>query len=162
MNPRRKTARLPARSIIFPLVLLASLSGSPPETPLGQHGGKRLFANYCSACHQIDGSGTENGPPPLVHSPWIKGSKQHPIRIVLGGLHGPIIVNDKTYNLEMPGFGAILSDSQIASILTYARLSFGLRDDAITPQEVAKYRFESEDRGRYWTAIELMEALELP
>ena len=161
MKPARKAVRRLAHSIIFPLLLAASHSGSP-ETPIDQYDGKRLFANYCSACHQVDGSGTEDGSPPLALSPWIKGPKQHPIRIVLGGLRGPIIVNDKPYNLEMPGFDAILNDAQVSSILTFARQSFGRRDDAITPQDVAKYRLESADRKRYWTATELLDALELP
>ena len=161
MHSTRKTTSHFTRTSISLLLLVSRLSGSP-ETPPGQYDGKRLFGNYCAACHQGDGSGTEDGPPPLEYSPWIKGPKQHPIRIVLDGLHGPIIVNDKLYNLEMPGFGAILSDSQLSSILTYARQAFGRQDDEITAQEVAKYRSESADRKRYWTASELLVAPEFP
>ncbi len=158
MSPTRKTAV----SIILLLLLVTHLSGSP-ETPAIQDEGTLLFANYCSACHQVDGSGTEDGPPPLANSPWIKGPKRHLIRIVLDGLHGPIIVNEKLYDLEMPSFGPILSDAQIASILTYARQAFAEpHDDPITAQDVAIYRTASATREGYWTAPELRDAPELP
>ena len=161
MNSIRKTVWPLALKIFASLLFATSLSGSP-ETPRVQYDGKRLFANYCAACHQTDGSGTEGGPPPLEHSPWIKGPKQHSIRIVLNGLHGPIIVLDKTYNLEMPGFGAILSDPQVASILSYTRQTFGRPGKNITPEDIAKYRPESVARDRYWTTPELLIAPELP
>ena len=158
MNPTRKIAG----SIIFSLLLATSHSGSPESTAI-QYDGKLLFANYCSPCHQVDGSGTEDGPPPLADSPWIKGPKRHLIRIVLGGLHGPIIVKDKLYNLEMPSFGTILSDPQVASILTHARQSFvDGQDEPITAQDVAKYRSKNHGREGYWTAPELLDAPELP
>jgi mono/diheme cytochrome c family protein len=161
MNPTRKTGLKVACIIISGWLLGASLSASP-ETQDGGYDGKQLFAYYCAACHQADGSGTEGGPPPLELSPWIKGPEQHPIRIVLGGLHGPITVNDKIYDLEMPGFGAILSDPQIASILSYVRLAFGRQDDIIVSGDIAKYRPESVARGRYWTAPELLVAPQFP
>lgn len=151
-----------AVSIIFTRLLVSPLWGSP-ETPPIQDDGKQLFANYCSACHQVDGSGTKDGPPPLADSPWIKGPKHHIIRIVLDGLHGPIIVNQKLYNLEMPSFGAILSNSQVASILTHARQTFvDGQNEPITAQDVAKYRSKSPGREGYWTAPELLEAPKLP
>lgn len=158
MKPATKTTR----STLFNLLLFTTLLATP-ETPPVSHDGKQLFANYCSACHQSDGSGTEDGPPPLADSPWIKGPKQHLIRIVLGGLHGPIIVNQKVYDLEMPSFGDILGDSQVASILTHVRQAFAEGPlETITAQDVAKYRSGGNNRKGYWNVPELLDTPEIP
>ena len=60
------------------------------------------------------------------------------IRIVLGGLSGPIVVNGTTYNGTMPALA--LSDHDVASVLTYVRASWGNDGDAIDDTEVAAVR----------------------
>jgi mono/diheme cytochrome c family protein len=94
--------------------------------------------------------------PPLEGSSWVTGPEKIVIRIVLHGLHGPIEVGGKSYNQEMPGFGPILTDADIASLVSYARTRFG---GATTPtSEAAVSLIRSANRGRngYWTVNELM------
>ena len=64
--------------------------------------------------------------PPLEGSSWVAGPENHLIRIVLHGLRGPIEVAGKPYNQEMPGFGPILTDEDIASLISHARKRFGV------------------------------------
>src|SRR6266568_9472270 len=75
--------------------------------------GSTQFQSYCAACHQYDGQGMGDAPP-LAGSPWVTGPENRLIRIVLHGVRGPMEVDGKAYNQEMPGFGQILSDSDIA------------------------------------------------
>ena len=94
--------------------------------------------------------------PPLEGSSWLAGPENLLIKIVLHGLHGPIEVRGKSYNQEMPGFAPILSDADIASLLSYVRRRFG---GATTPtSEAAVSSIRSANRGRtnYWTVPELM------
>src|SRR6476646_1566108 len=91
------------------LVLLAGC-GSPrrqARTP-NADAGRTQFQSYCAACHQYDGQGMGDAPP-LAGSPWVTGPESRLIRIVLHGVRGPMEVNGKTYDQEMPGFGTILS-----------------------------------------------------
>ncbi len=119
--------------------------------------GRKHFAVYCAACHQADGSGTWGGPPPLMDSPWIRGPETRVIRIVLNGLKGPIEIKGKTYNLEMPGFGTMIDDVKMATLLTYARNQFGGLDEPLRPEVVNRVRAATKDRTGYWTAPELLE-----
>jgi mono/diheme cytochrome c family protein len=96
--------------------------------------------------------------PPLEGSSWVAGPENIVIKIVLNGLHGPIEVHGKSYNQEMPGFGPILTDADIASLLSYVRKRFG---GATTPtSEVAVSQIREANRGRkeYWTVTELTKA----
>ena len=126
-------------------LLLAGCGGGP---------GRTRFETYCAACHQPDGVGSEGGGPPLDDSPWVKGPDSRLIRIVLHGLRGPVEVEGRVYDREMLGFGRILSDGEIASLLTYLRARFG-GGEAVTPESVRRAR--TPDREDYWTVAELLE-----
>jgi mono/diheme cytochrome c family protein/glucose/arabinose dehydrogenase len=134
---------------------------TPPLKPLTESqqklfdGGKVVFGQLCAACHQPSGLGMAGTAPPLVDSPWLLGPKSRPVRIVLNGLHGPIKVGKKTSDLEMPGL-KVLSDEQIASVLTYLRREWGHEADPIEIGTVEAIRSETTDRGDLeWTAAEL-------
>ena len=55
----------------------------------------------------------------------------------------------------MPGQEAMLSDTKIASILTYVRASFGNTSAAVAPEVVAAARKEHAARTAPWTEAEL-------
>jgi mono/diheme cytochrome c family protein/glucose/arabinose dehydrogenase len=116
--------------------------------------GKALFGQICGVCHQPSGQGLEGLAPPLVNSPWVLGSEERLVRIVLNGLAGAITVNRREYTMEMPALGA-LSDEQIAAILTYLRREWGHRADPVDPPQVAEIRAAVGARARPWTAITL-------
>lgn len=119
--------------------------------------GGQLFTLYCSACHGADGKGAGNGAfPPLAASPYVLADPELSIKIVLHGIHGPIDVLGKTYNLEMPPQGAAIVDDQIAAILTHVRSSWGNKASAVTPDLVKKIRAETTSRTGHWTASELV------
>jgi mono/diheme cytochrome c family protein len=96
--------------------------------------------------------------PPLEGSSWVAGPENIVIRIVLHGLHGPIEVRDKSYNQEMPGFGPILTDADIASLLSYVRKRFGGATTPTSEAAVSQIRAANRARTGYWTVDELMKA----
>ena len=119
--------------------------------------GRTQFENYCAACHEADGLGTEDGAPPLMGSPWVVGPESRLIRIVLHGVRGPMEVGDETYNLEMPGFGPVLTDAEIASLLTFLRRRCGGPSIPIPAATVRQVRAANRNRTDYWTARELLD-----
>lgn len=117
--------------------------------------GQQLYATICAACHQPNGAGQDGLAPALANSEWVNGPEGRIIRIVLHGLGGPVSVNGKTFNLDMPGLGAALNDEQIAQVLSYLRRDFGNSAPLVEPASVAKIRKGAKDRATAWTAPEL-------
>ncbi len=148
------------RSLRFLLLITAFLAN-----PLmgAEQTGEQLYTLYCSACHAPDGKGANNGAfPPLAGSPWLQGTPKRSIAIVLNGLHGPIEVKGKTYNLEMPPQGAALSDEQIISILNYVNSSWGNKNEPIPRDLIRVTRSEYTSRTEPWTAPELLKLFPIP
>lgn len=129
---------------------------------LAQDGGQ-LYTLYCSACHGADGAGATGGAfPPLAGSAWVGGDPDRAIKIVLHGLHGPVDVAGKTYNLEMPPQGAMLPDDQIAAILSHVRTSWGNQAGPVSSDVVKTIRAANSGRQSAWTAAELLKLHPLP
>jgi nitrite reductase (NO-forming) len=80
--------------------------------------------------------------PPLAGSDFLLADPERSIRIVLGGLSGPIVVNGAKFDAVMPSF-AHLGDREIADVLTFVRSSFGNRAPAIRAEDVATARARS-------------------
>ena len=85
--------------------------------------GSRIYASNCAACHQPTGQGIAGAFPPLAKSDYLLANKVNGINAVVKGLNGEISVNGKSYNGVMPAQN--LSSSDIASVLTYIRNSWG-------------------------------------
>ncbi len=94
--------------------------------------------------------------PPLEGSSWVAGPESQVIRIVLHGLRGPIEVRGKTYNQEMPGFGPVLTDADIASLLSYVRKRFGGANTPTSEAAISLIRAANRSRMNYWTVDELL------
>lgn len=118
--------------------------------------GEKHFASYCAACHQYDGQGMGDAPPLDATSPWVSGPPQRLIRIVLHGLKGKMEIAGRTYNREMPGFGKMLTDEQIASLLSFVRRRFAGINEPVTPTVVSQVRAGYQDRTAYWSVEELL------
>ena len=142
-----------------PLSLLALLFSS--VLLVAAEDGAQVYNSLCVACHGPDGKGL-NGLPPLVDSEWPKGTPARTIKIVLNGLTGPVEVAGKTYNIDMPPQGAVLSDEKIAEALTYVRKTFAGGQSAVTPEQVKAVRASTEKRTKPWTAEELLKAHPFP
>ena len=94
--------------------------------------------------------------PPLEGSSWVAGPENRLIKIVLHGLRGPIEVRGTTYNQEMPGFAPVLTDRDIASLLSYVRRRFGGVEIPVPEAAVSLIRAANPGRMAYWTVDELL------
>ena len=116
--------------------------------------GRELFATTCAACHQLTGLGMEGLAPPLADSEWVLGPENRVVRIVLSGVKGPIQVNGKKFELEMPALNS-MDDEQLASILTYIRREWENTGDPVDSATVKAIRKETASRNEAWSAAEL-------
>ncbi len=99
--------------------------------------GKRIYETSCFACHQADGNGLAGAFPPLAKSDYLNDKKKT-ISAVIHGLEGPIKVNGKDYNSVMPA--QVLSDEEVANVLSYVYASWGNKKTNVTPAEVKSVR----------------------
>lgn len=102
--------------------------------------GAVVYDRVCKACHQANGEGMAGIWPPLAGAGDYYGDAQNHARIVVHGLNGEIVVKGETYNGVMPAQGGLLSDYEIAAVLTYVRHSWGNDDGMVSPEDVASVR----------------------
>jgi mono/diheme cytochrome c family protein len=114
----------------------------------------------CVACHQANGKGLPGQFPPLVRSPWIAEPQPgRVIRIVLDGLSGPLQVEGQSFNGTMVPWKDVLSDEEIAAVLTYVRQNadWGNKAPAVTPEQVKAVRAKVKGRSQPWSPEELLQ-----
>lgn len=109
--------------------------------------GREVYQNLCVACHQPDGRGREKVAPTLLGSDFALGPPPIPVRILINGKEGPVGL--------MPPLGSVLSDEQIAAVLTYIRREWGQSGSPIDSATVKQIRPLTAERTRPWTADEL-------
>jgi len=171
----RRLANSPQRPALFALMRTAPEAlqshiedildePAPPDTPpqdkLPEHlqAGYNAYMRACIECHQADGKGVEGTFPPLIETKWVKGHPDTLLRIILGGMYGPLEINGVHYNNVMPGHSHA-SDEELAAIASYVRHAFGkLEEEPITPEKVEALRPELKQRNfTPYTAEELLE-----
>lgn len=105
--------------------------------------GEALFEANCQTCHQANGLGVEGAIPPLARSRYLAGPPEAPVQILLHGIDGPISVGGVDYNGRMPRFGEVLTDAQIAAVVSYVRGAWG---NTAPPVDAT---FVSDQRARF-------------
>jgi mono/diheme cytochrome c family protein len=104
--------------------------------PASANDGGRVYAANCASCHQADGRGVPGLFPPLASNPDVTGPSHRAIAAVKLGMRGKISANGDRYNGTMPRWGQMISDDDIAAVVTYIRTSWGNRADAVSPADV--------------------------
>lgn len=142
-----------------PYISTNQLAGFLPQDEMAtaMKVGRLQYGNLCAGCHQPGGNGSVGQAPPLAGSEWVIGGPNRLIRIPQVGVTGPIKVAGQEWNMTtMIGFGASLTDDQMAGLVTYIRNSWGNKASLVTPEEVAKVRADLKDRSSQYTADELL------
>jgi mono/diheme cytochrome c family protein len=129
--------------------IAAYLKDLPPLTPkpggkapteAAMRAGEAIFADACAACHVSDGSGVPFFFPPLRGDASLQSKDPTTIvRIILQGSRS-VPTPARPTPLAMPAFAWKLSDSEIASVATFVRNSWGNSAPAVAPGKVAKLR----------------------
>ncbi|KRB92245.1 cytochrome c oxidase subunit II [Noviherbaspirillum sp. Root189] len=92
--------------------------------------GEKVYAANCVACHQANGKGVPGAFPALEGSAMVTGPKGPQINILLNGKGG------------MPPWKGVLSDTDIAAVITYTRNSWSnkAQENIVQPAEVLAAR----------------------
>jgi mono/diheme cytochrome c family protein len=110
------------------------LSASAPPLSTGfsfvEMSGEELYANVCQGCHMSDGKGATGA----GTYPSLAGDRN----LEAGGYAVGLVVNGRR---DMPPFGAMMSDDQVAAVVNYLRSHFGndYRDE-VTAEDVKVVR----------------------
>jgi len=120
------------------LCLAGSASAQAPTDPgvfgdrfrFMETSGEAVYQSVCAGCHMADGRGAEGAGryPSLAADPRLAVAG-YPIAVVLGGRRA------------MPAFGRLLTDRQVAEVVTYLRTNFeNDYKDAVQLEEVKSLR----------------------
>lgn len=109
---------------------------SPPEQR-----GAEIYVAKCLMCHQPNGQGTPPVYPPLAGSEWLVSRREQAIKALCEGLSGPIEVAGQRYDNLMPA--QVLTDEEVAGVLSYAASAWGNTAAPFTPEEVRAVRRKS-------------------
>ncbi|MGJ5175644.1 c-type cytochrome [Bradyrhizobium oligotrophicum] len=117
---------------------VSSLPGS--ESSLLISLGKTVYDSRCASCHGTQGEGRPPHWPPLANNQSIEmSSAVNPIRMVLNGGYPPGTKgNPRPYG--MPPFAGLLSDNEIAAVVSYIRTSWGNRGAPVSAREANELR----------------------
>ncbi|MET3118245.1 cytochrome c oxidase subunit 2 [Undibacterium sp. GrIS 1.8] len=93
--------------------------------------GEKIYAANCVACHQANGKGVPGAFPALDGSAVVNGPRAGQIDILLNGK-----------NNKMPAWKSVLSDTEIAAVITYTRNSWSNKaaENIVQPAEVLAAR----------------------
>jgi mono/diheme cytochrome c family protein len=133
---------------------VAQRAGPPEPEPVS---GSQVYSARCASCHQSNGQGVSGAFPPLIGTSWVENKGQI-IRILLHGMQGEVVVEGETYNGNMPAWGGILSDREIAAVITHVRQSWENDYGEVTADEVAAVRSATEGRTAPWSSDELQQS----
>lgn len=102
--------------------------------------GSQVYYEYCSNCHVTDGSGYYPYQPPLAGNPIVMDPD--PSSLINLTLNGSlrVVANQGPDVNDMPYFGLLLSDQQIADSISYIRNAWGNSASSITAAQVAEVR----------------------
>lgn len=101
--------------------------------------GSPLYTLYCAPCHMPDGSGAAPMQPALAGSPVAAGDATRAIEVVLRGPAAVLPADRPKFQNVMPAF-SVLSDEQVAQVLTFVRQAFGDRASPIATADVTAVR----------------------
>jgi len=132
---------------------VAQATGPPTPEPVS---GSQIYNSRCAACHQSNGQGVSGAFPTLVGTSWVENKGQI-IRILLHGMQGEVEVMGEIYNGNMPAWGNVLDDREIAAVITHVRQSWENDYGEVTTEEVAAVRSATEGRTEQWSAEELQQ-----
>ena len=134
----RRVALAAAALVVWAAVSLPALADDAPakSTPMShgwefsEQGGADLFRNVCAACHQPDAKGAVGAGayPPLADDKNL-ASAEFMLTVLFRGRKG------------MAPLGGMMSDAQVADVVTYVRTHFGnAYPGAVSAADVAAAR----------------------
>jgi mono/diheme cytochrome c family protein len=114
-------------------ILPDTAPGDPRPSPMAAGDqllnlGEGVYMEQCAFCHQVDGTGMGNVYPALDGNPVVTGDPQPVIDIVLRGRGA------------MPAFAGILTDEELAAVVSFIRRAWTNQADFVTIEQVEAAR----------------------
>jgi mono/diheme cytochrome c family protein len=102
--------------------------------------GEKLYQQHCADCHGSQGQGAQGAYPPLADNRAVTMPQTHNLlqTVLYGGFAPDTAGHPRPYG--MPPFTLVLSDSDIAAVLTYIRASWGNGAPEVTALDVNRMR----------------------
>jgi mono/diheme cytochrome c family protein len=120
----------------------AAREASPQEgaAPAPSARGAKLYGDHCAACHGEQGEGIAGAYPALAGNRAVAISPPaNLVHVVLRGGFAPTTAgNPRPFG--MPPFATVLSDQDVADVLSHVRASWGQRAAGVSALEVGRYR----------------------
>ena len=100
----------------------------------------KLYERHCAQCHGDQGLGVANAYPALAGNRAVTmAAMENLVQIVLNGAYAPATAgNPRPFG--MPPFVLVLSDSEVAGVVSHIRGAWGNRAGDITPLQVQRIR----------------------
>ncbi|MCP3722727.1 cytochrome c [Paraburkholderia sp. CNPSo 3272] len=106
--------------------------------------GARVYTAYCMHCHGADGRGFAPMFAPLAGNPNVlEKDASSLINVTLNGT-GDLVIQGMPAPYPMPAYAGVLSDKQIADVLTFVRAGWNNKAGAVGAAEVAKMRTKTQ------------------
>jgi mono/diheme cytochrome c family protein len=113
-------------------------AGAVPKSVAAR--GAQLYEQHCAQCHGDNGKGVPNAYPALAGNRAVLMSQtSNLVQVVLNGGYAPATQgNPRPFG--MPPFVLVLDDSDIATVLTHVRSSWGNQASVVSPLDVNRIR----------------------
>lgn len=118
----------------------AEAASAASAVPLGDTRGSRLYDQQCAHCHGAEGQGVAGAYPALAGNRSVTlDPPANLVRVVLLGGFAPATAgNPRPYG--MPPFATVLSEEDVAAVLTHVRTRWGNFGTPVSALEVHRYR----------------------
>lgn len=125
---------------LTPRVRTVQTAALQSPAPIGADtpGGK-IYLQVCAACHMPNGSGVPGMQPALSSNTIVSGDTNRLIDVILRGPAAVLPADREKFSNVMPPF-SVLSDADIAGVITYLRKNFAPGAADVTPAQVAARR----------------------
>lgn len=118
----------------------AAVKRAPAPEPALRQLGERVFERHCADCHGKDGRGEPGAGPPLQGNRALAlPTAANVVRMVLAGGFGPSTAAAPR-PLGMPPFATLLSDEEVAAVVTWIRWQYGDASAGVRAHEVNRLR----------------------
>jgi alcohol dehydrogenase (quinone), cytochrome c subunit len=106
--------------------------------------GARVYTAYCMHCHGTDGRGFAPMLAPLAGNPNVlEKDASSLINVTLNGT-GDLVIQGIPAPYPMPAYGNVLTDRQIADVLTFIRAGWNNNAGAVGVRDVVKLRAQTQ------------------
>jgi mono/diheme cytochrome c family protein len=102
--------------------------------------GAKVYDKRCAQCHGDKGEGIAGAYPALAGNRAVNlPVTANLVQVVLGGGFAPATAgNPRPFG--MPPYATVLSDAEVAAVLSHIRMSWGNRSGAVSELEVSQQR----------------------